>query len=168
MSFFYLYSCSPHCSSSKFYEAYTNYSKDIAINEQYFLFVDSSIKKKLFNELCGPLSDKKRIIIAEASNQFSYVRKGVLYIYDNNEFYFFEKEKLNDEIKIGKGYKNLDFLKNIIFHVKDNFSIKSDSLRIYSEQVKVHDAPLVVLSLYDIDIPKVQSVNFMYSGLPSR
>src|SRR5688500_6517592 len=89
------------CTSNKFQDIYIS-QNDTSLVDRNFHIVDFEIKKELFNNICSSLSNKESIIIAEATNQFSYVRRGLVYIRDNNEFYSFQKEKINDKLKINK------------------------------------------------------------------
>ncbi|MCW3109992.1 MAG: hypothetical protein JWQ09_4498 [Segetibacter sp.] len=66
-----------------------------------------------------------------------------------------------------KGHKNLDFLKNVVTYVKDSFYIRGTLLKAFNEEEQIRDAPLVVLSLYEIDKNhQARTISFIYAGIP--
>jgi hypothetical protein len=131
---------------------------DTLSNEVVF---DLRIKREIFQGLCIDSNVKQLLIVEQRESTQSSYMKGIINVYSDSSFYFFELKK--GKLTFGKGLNNLNSLKRISDSLKINFNAALSYFETQDKNTISFDFPIVRVVLFnDLGIPKINSYSFKY------
>lgn len=123
---------------------------------------EKEFKRKLLQEICSMIGERKKVLLIEQINIFSGTRQGLIYVFDDKGLYFFLGEKGN-KIQLGKGDNKFLALKEIMNRVKPDFINEAKKLKERFEKLNIKDASLLQILLMDV---KEQNLFFEFPYSP--
>jgi hypothetical protein len=125
---------------------------------------EKQFKMKLLSKICKEINGSTKILFIEEIRYFGQNRMGLVYIYDKDELFYFEK-KYRADIITGRGFNNYQPLKIVFDGLKTDFFKGVSELKKKFQNKDLSDAPILQVLL--IETTKEMTPNnydeFLYS-----